>query len=132
MGLILITHDLAILGESCDKIAVMYAGKIVEMGTVEDIFGKTAHPYTKGLISCFPHTEKEKIIPKGIEGVPPNMLTPPKGCYFHPRCYMAIDICKKEEPESINIGGKHTVSCHRYIDAMKQTAREVLNGQESL
>lgn len=122
MGMILITHDLAILGETCDKIAVMYAGKIIEIGSVDDIFKETAHPYTQGLISCFPHTEKEKIIPEGIEGVPPNMLNPPAGCYFHPRCPMAIDICRIKEPEKVHVGGDHFVSCHRYKD--------VINSQE--
>ena len=76
MGLILITHDLSILGETCDRIAVMYAGKIVELGTVADIFEHTAHPYTQRLIECFPNIGKEKVIPPSIEGNPPNLLDP--------------------------------------------------------
>lgn len=112
MGLILITHDLSILGETCDKIAVMYAGKIMEIGTVEDIFEHAQHPYTKKLISCFPNIQKEKIIPDGIEGTPPNMLEPPTGCTFHPRCPMATDKCKTEAPVTKQLGRQHFAYCH--------------------
>ncbi len=112
MGMILITHDLAILGETCDKIAVMYAGKIVETGSVKDIFEDARHPYTKRLIGCFPNVKGEKTIPDGIEGFPPNLLDPPGGCAFHPRCDFACDICKVQTPESVSIGGKHKVACH--------------------
>jgi len=120
MGLILITHDLSILGETCDKIAVMYGGKVVEIGTVEDIFEHTAHPYTERLIACFPNIGKEKIIPEGIQGTPPNMFAPPTGCSFHPRCHRAMDICKWEDPIPVKIGDKHFSSCH--------LSREVMNG----
>ncbi len=118
MGLILITHDLSILGETCDKIAVMYGGKIVEMGDIEDVFENTAHPYTKRLISCFPDIGKEKEIPAGIDGTPPNMYDPPTGCYFHPRCYMATEICRIQEPASVKIGENHISACHRYREVM--------------
>mgnify|MGYP000956187376 CR=1 FL=1 len=121
MGLILITHDLSILGETCDKIAVMYAGKIVEIGMVEDIFERTAHPYTERLISCFPNISKDKVIPAGIEGIPPNILEPQSGCGFYPRCHLATDLCKTEAPASIEVGKKHFSACHR--------ASEVLNGR---
>jgi oligopeptide/dipeptide ABC transporter ATP-binding protein len=113
MGMILITHDLAILGETCDKIAVMYAGRIVETGSVKDLFNHASHPYTKRLIGCFPNIQGEKVIPEGIEGFPPNLLDPPTGCPFHPRCEFAADICRQSMPESVNIGGKHVVACHR-------------------
>lgn len=113
MGMILITHDLAILGETCDKIAVMYAGKIVETGNVKDLFEHARHPYTKRLIGCFPNVRGEKVIPEGIEGYPPNLLDPPTGCPFHPRCEFALEICRKSVPESVGIGGKHVVACHR-------------------
>lgn len=113
MGMILITHDLAILGETCDKIAVMYAGKIVETGTVKDIFEKARHPYTQRLIKCFPNVKGEKAIPESIEGFPPNLLEPPSGCPFHPRCEYARDLCRSRMPDAINIEGIHVVSCHR-------------------
>jgi peptide/nickel transport system ATP-binding protein len=112
MGLILITHDLSILAETCDKIAVMYAGKIVEIGTVEDIFEKTSHPYTERLIDCFPSVGKEKKIPPSIEGVPPNLFQPIKGCSFQPRCHKAMPICSLVEPETIRLGEKHFAACH--------------------
>ncbi len=121
MGLILITHDLSILGETCDKIAVMYGGKIVESGTVEDIFENTAHPYTERLISCFPNIGREKVIPAGIPGIPPNMFAPPGGCSFHPRCHRATDICKTVAPDPVRIEGKHISACH--------LSGEVPNGQ---
>jgi len=112
MGFILITHDLSILGETCDKIAVMYAGKIVEIGTVEDIFEKTAHPYTARLISCFPNTEGEKTIPEGISGSPPNMLELGPGCSFAPRCNRKKECCESQAPAVKQIGEKHFVACH--------------------
>jgi len=112
MGFILITHDLSVLGEICDKIAVMYAGKIVEMGTVEDIFERTAHPYTKKLISCFPNIHGEKVIPEGIPGSPPNMLAIRPGCSFAPRCTEKQPCCEQSEPESRQIGAGHYAACH--------------------
>lgn len=118
MGLILITHDLSILGETCDKIAVMYAGKIVEIGTVDDIFRKTAHPYTERLIACFPNIGKEKIIPASIDGIPPNMLMPPPGCSFHPRCSLATEICRTSAPLSTQLSEKHFCACHRAVEVM--------------
>lgn len=113
MGLILITHDLSILGETCDKIAVMYAGKIVETGTVREIFDHAAHPYTQRLIACFPDIKGKKEIPDGIEGFPPNLINPPKGCRFHPRCLVGCDVCREREPEKVWLSPTHSVSCHR-------------------
>jgi peptide/nickel transport system ATP-binding protein len=112
MGLILITHDLAILAETVDRIAVMYAGRIVETGSTSDIFERTAHPYTDKLIRCFPVVGGDKSLPDGIEGVIPNMLEPPPGCPFHPRCDRATDICGREMPESRSLGGAHLAACH--------------------
>lgn len=112
MGMILITHDLSILGETCDKIAVMYAGKIMEMGTVDDIFNHPAHPYTKRLIACFPNIEGERVVPDGIPGYPPSLIDPPAGCRFCARCDCRCDKCATEEPEYVQIGEKHFVACH--------------------
>ena len=117
MGLILITHDLSILAETCDRIAVMYAGKIVELGTVDDIFDRTAHPYTERLIACFPDIGKQKIIPPSIDGIPPNLLEPMNGCSFYPRCHKAMPICAAQEPVSVKLGERHVVSCHRFGEA---------------
>jgi len=112
MGLILISHNLSILGETCDKIAVMYAGKIVELGNVEDIFDNNMHPYTNKLLSSFPNIHKEKKIPEPIDGIPPDLINPPSGCRFHPRCLYAENICKEKEPEMIKINENHDYSCH--------------------
>lgn len=113
MGMILITHDLSILSETCDKIAVMYAGKIVEMGTVDDIFNNPMHPYTRKLLACFPNiTSKERIIPDGIPGYPPDLVNPPDGCRFCPRCSEKIEVCSHNEPKYIQVGEEHFVSCH--------------------
>jgi len=114
MGFILITHDLSILAETCDKIAVMYAGKIVEAGKVRDIFDRTAHPYTQKLISCFPDISGEKKMTDGIPGAPPNMLELPTGCAFHVRCEHACQRCREELPETVEIRPGHTVACHRW------------------
>ncbi|NUU98406.1 ABC transporter ATP-binding protein [Marinitoga sp. 1138] len=110
-----ITHDLATTKYICDRIAVMYLGKIVEIGTFEDIYRNPAHPYTKALISAVPEPDpklnKEKIIPKGEV---PNAVNPPKGCRFHPRCPYATEKCRTEEPPVIKIDEQHEVSCHLY------------------
>lgn len=114
MGFILITHDLSILAETCDKIAVMYAGKIVEIARSEDIFKHTSHPYTDKLIKCFPDVTGEKVMPEGIPGAPPNMLKLPPGCPFAPRCELACEKCRKEAPEPVEVGLEHFVSCHNW------------------
>ena len=113
MGMILITHDLSILSETCDKIAVMYAGKIAELGTVDDIFNHPMHPYTKRLLDCFPNIHStERVIPDGIPGYPPNLIDPPEGCRFCPRCTEATERCSAEEPKFLQVGPQHFVSCH--------------------
>ena len=113
MAMILITHDLSILSETCDKIAVMYAGKIVEMGSVHDIFEEAAHPYTRSLLGCFPNIHSStREIPKGIPGQPPNLLDPPQGCRFSPRCSESCSACNMDEPEFQEISSGHFVACH--------------------
>lgn len=112
MGFILITHDLSILAETCDRIAVMYAGRIVEMGTPDHIFNKTSHPYTKMLINCFPDVDGSKLVLEGIKGTPPNMFELPSGCAFHPRCEFATGKCMESLPIQIEIEDGHYVSCH--------------------
>lgn len=112
MGIILITHDLSILGETCDKIAVMYAGKIMEFGTVEEIYNNNMHPYTNKLLSSFPNIHKKKIIPEPIEGIPPDLINPPSGCRFHTRCPYAKEICKDTEPLKTEVSEGHYYYCH--------------------
>jgi peptide/nickel transport system ATP-binding protein len=113
LAMILITHDLSIIAEVCEKAAIMYAGKVVEYGDVISIFKQPLHPYTQGLIGAFPNiNEKQRIKMKSIPGTPPDLLHPPTGCRFHPRCQFAMDICKKEDPELVSVGKLHSVSCH--------------------
>lgn len=111
MSLILITHDLGVVAETCDRVAIVYAGEIVEIGTVEQVYLNTKHPYTKGLFDSIPKIDEdtEKLIP--IEGQMPNMAKLPTGCYFHPRCKYCQEICKKEAPPVRGENG-HTFRCH--------------------
>jgi peptide/nickel transport system ATP-binding protein len=112
LAIIIITHDLSIISETCNKMAVMYAGKIVEIGDVMSLFKKPLHPYTQGLISAFPNLKAKKQEMISIPGSPPNLLNPPTGCRFHPRCSFAMDICKKEEPAVIEVSQGHYAACH--------------------
>ena len=112
MSIIMITHDLGIVANMCDKIAVMYAGKIVEYGKTEDIFYNPKHEYTKGLLRSIPVlTQKEhrKLVP--IEGTPVDLLNPPKGCPFAPRCNSCMKICLREMPEYTYITEDHYSAC---------------------
>jgi len=113
LAMILITHDLSIIAEICEKTAIMYAGRIAEYGDVVAIFKDPFHPYTQGLIGAFPNIkDKQRIRMQSIPGSPPDLLHPPTGCRFHPRCQYAMDICKKEEPKLIEVGKSHSVACH--------------------
>ena len=112
MSIIMITHDLGIVASICQKIAVMYAGKIVEYGTVDDIFYNPKHEYTKGLLNSIPIlTDKEhkRLVP--IEGTPVDLLNPPKGCPFAPRCNSCMKICIKQMPEYTQINDNHYSAC---------------------
>jgi peptide/nickel transport system ATP-binding protein len=113
LGMILITHDLSIIAELCEKAAIMYAGKIAEYGDVVTVFKNPMHPYTQGLMGSFPSIEaKERMRMVSIPGTPPDLLNPPSGCRFHTRCKYAMDICKKEEPAYMELEKGHYVSCH--------------------
>lgn len=113
MSLILITHDISVIAEMVDEVAVMYAGKIVEKGPSEKMFLEAAHPYTKGLLRSVPKLRSpEKII--WIPGLPPDLVSPPPGCRFHPRCPYAMEVCKTQEPPITRITANHHVSCWLY------------------
>ena len=112
MAIIMITHDLGVVASMCEKIAVMYAGKIIEYGTTDDIFYHPKHQYTKGLIRSIPRLdtkEHERLVP--IEGTPVDMLNPPKGCPFAPRCEECMKICLREMPPVTNFGDTHYTQC---------------------
>ncbi len=111
---IFITHDLSILSEVSDNIMVMYGGHQVEWGTGEDIYLDPKHPYTQKLIQAIPRVHRDVDRLEYIPGTPPNLLNPPKGCRFHPRCPFATDKCKTEEPPTFYLGGRHFVKCWLY------------------
>jgi len=109
-----ITHDLALARHMCDRIAIMYLGKIVEMGSVEDIVYKPLHPYTNALIDAVPTPDPTaKRVRAVISGEIPSPINPPPGCRFHTRCPVAEDICRQKEPELIEVGKEHFVACHK-------------------
>lgn len=115
LSMILISHDLSIIAETCEKVAIMYAGRIVEYGDAVTIFKNPKHPYTQGLIKAFPSIKGEKVRLTSIPGSPPDLLDPPPGCRFNPRCPFVMDVCKRVEPTLEEHGEKgHTVSCHLY------------------
>ena len=112
MAVILITHDIALAAERADRIAIMYAGKIVEYGPKESVLRDPLHPYTRGLIASVPDIDSDRW-PKPIPGYPPDLRRPPPGCRFAPRCPRAMPVCKEKEPTRVRVGD-HVVSCWLY------------------
>ncbi len=111
-AIILITHDLGIVSDICDEVIVMYAGRIVERASVDDIFYRPAHPYTQGLLRCLPRLDNDGSEPlEPIEGTPVDLLALPKGCAFAPRCKRCMKICLTEQPPTFTMGEGHTSSC---------------------
>ncbi|UCG04645.1 MAG: ABC transporter ATP-binding protein [Candidatus Heimdallarchaeota archaeon] len=109
-----ITHNFAVVAEIADRLAVMYAGYIVEEHSCLECFENPAHPYTKDLLSSIPRVDRKLTHLEVIRGSIPNLINPPSGCRFHPRCKKVMDICSKEVPERIEIGPRHFVRCHLY------------------
>jgi len=112
-SLVLIGHDMGLTAQVLDRIGVMYAGKLVEVGDVQDIYKRPLHPYTQALISSLPSL-KEKKQGGGIPGLPPFLLNPPPGCVFHPRCPHAMDICRQKVPKLREIQPNHFAACHLF------------------
>jgi len=112
LAMILITHDLSIIAETCEKTAIMYAGKIAEFADTVSVFKKPLHPYTQGLLGAFPNIKGERTRIASIPGTPPDLLNPPTGCRFHPRCKYGMEICRVKEPEFLEVEKGHFVSCH--------------------
>jgi peptide/nickel transport system ATP-binding protein len=113
-SILFITHDLSLLVEFSNRIAIMYAGKIVERAASRDLFENPLHPYTVGLMNSFPSITGEKKKLLGIPGTPPDLVSPPPGCRFHPRCPRALPVCSQVAPEDRLISAGHTVACHLY------------------
>ena len=116
MSMLLITHDLGVVAETCDDVAVMYAGRIVEIGSADEVFNDTRHPYTEGLFNSLPnlHERGEELIP--IKGLMPDPMDLPKGCAFAPRCAYATERCAEQVPPLRHMGGTHHVACDAYND----------------
>lgn len=124
-GMILITHDLGVVAEMCQDVLVMYAGKIVEYGTVEDIFYRPKHPYTQGLLRSIPHFETGSRLKslQTIPGLVPNLFNLPKGCRFQERCEYVSDTCRQNQPRLENLRGSHRVACFNTDAAAKSQSQ---------
>ena len=131
MGLILITHDLGVVADVADKIAVMYAGKIVERAPVHDIYGNPAHPYTEGLLQSIPRVDRKGQELSAIKGLPPILTRIPPGCPFNPRCPYARDICRTDEPELYQISADRYSACHFWEEVLNHTGPGFAKGAAS-
>jgi peptide/nickel transport system ATP-binding protein len=107
-SVVYVTHDMGVIAEMCDRVAVMYAGSVVEFARVLDIFKKPLHPYTQGLLESIP---RPGVQFKSIEGTVPSLINPPSGCRFHNRCHYAMDRCAKEKPRMVEVEKEHFVQC---------------------
>jgi peptide/nickel transport system ATP-binding protein len=110
-SVLLITHDLGIVAETCDRVGVMYAGNLCEVADIKDLFRTPKHPYTRALLNCVPRLSQEGEL-RSIEGSVPNLVSPPSGCRFHPRCPHAMEVCKGVFPEMVEVAKNHQVACY--------------------
>jgi len=122
-SILMITHDLGVIAELCDRVAVMYSGTIVEYASAENLFNNPHHPYTKGLIGSIPSIEKKDQDLLTIRGMVPNLIYPPSGCRFHPRCDYRLETCDKVRPTSIEVGDNHFVACHLFDPKYKNSPK---------
>ena len=113
LSLILITHDLSVIAETCDRVLIMYAGRVAEEGPVRDVFARPRHPYTQKLLRAFPNIHADRRTLDTIPGAPPDLVDPPPGCRFAPRCPLVMDVCRTEVPAEVTFDGVR-VACHRY------------------
>ena len=124
---------MGVIAEVCDDVLVMYAGRMVERGSVDAIFEHPSHPYTWGLMSCLPRLNLQARRLHSIPGSPPSLLMPPQGCLFHPRCSYAMDLCMKLQPEMKRVGydGRpHLTACHLDESFRDQESRKMFDWEE--
>lgn len=126
MSIILITHNLGIVAEMAERLAVMYAGKIVEIGPIDKVFLNPVHPYTQGLLGSVITLESKNFVI--MPGEPPDLINPPPGCRFAPRCPYATEICTKEEPQLQDLGNGHLVACFRALEIVEERAMSARGG----
>jgi peptide/nickel transport system ATP-binding protein len=126
ISVIMITHDISVVAETCDEIAVMYAGKSMERAPVRRFFAMPFHPYALGLQNAFPNLARPKETLISTEGYPPDLVEPPKGCRFNTRCPFAIERCFVEEPPLIEVEPGHQAACHRWqeVEQLREQAKE--------
>ena len=122
-SILMITHDLGIIADLCDRVAVMYSGNIVEYATAIDLFKNPKHPYTQGLIGAIPSIEKRDQKLRTIRGMVPNLIYPPSGCRFHPRCDFRLEICDKVKPKFLKIGNRYFIACHMFDPEYKDSPK---------
>jgi oligopeptide/dipeptide ABC transporter ATP-binding protein len=121
-AVLIITHDLGVVADICDRVMVMYAGQIIESGTADEIFDHPQHPYTTGLMQSVPRlgpTVRDRLNP--IEGMPPDLVAPPEGCRFRPRCPYAFAKCI-ETPPRVHLGGEHVSACWLAVEGAREAA----------
>jgi oligopeptide/dipeptide ABC transporter ATP-binding protein len=117
LTILLITHNIGVVAEVADRVAVMYAGKLAEVAPVDSLFHDTKHPYSSGLLKSVPNVDVDDQVLYKMEGAPPNLISPPPGCRFHPRCPYAVDLCAAEEPGPMIVGSNgHEAACWIYSD----------------
>jgi len=117
LSFILITHDLSVVAELTDRIVVMYAGKIAEVTDATSLYEEPLHPYTQGLLASIPNILAKSMDLQSIPGMPPDLVNPPTGCRFHPRCPRVMEVCSQKDPEPIQVNSHHTVHCWLYADS---------------
>jgi len=125
LSMILISHDLSVIADTCEQVVIMYGGKIAEAGATTEIFTDPKHPYTQGLVAAFPDIRGGRVMPEAIHGNVPRLISPPKGCVFHPRCKFAFDRCSRAEPALSTLGSQRRVACFLYPEVTEVTPRPV-------
>jgi len=123
LSMILISHDLSVMAETCDKVAIMYGGKMMEVGRTVDVFTDPKHPYSQGLVHAFPDIRGPRNMPESIPGDVPSLIKPPEGCVFHPRCKFAFDRCIAAEPALTEITPGRRAACFLYPEVREVTPR---------
>ena len=123
LSMILISHDLSVMAETCEKVAIMYGGKMMEIGTTVDVFTDAKHPYTQGLLAAFPDIRGPRTMPASIPGDVPSLINPPTGCVFHPRCKFAFDRCTTAEPALAEVTPGRQTACFLYPEVPEVVLR---------
>jgi len=116
LTIVIITHNIGVVAEVADRVAVMYAGRMTEVGAVNEFFGDTRHPYSQGLLQSVPNIDMKEPTLHTMQGSPPSLLYPPPGCRFHPRCPHAMEVCSVTNPTFAEVGSDHTAACWLYQD----------------